>query len=380
MNTLGYPIDNVFTLKLILPIGISFYTFQTISYSLDIYWKQLKPTKSFISFAAFVSFFPQLVAGPIERAKNLLPQISSKRTTSASNIINGLQLIIWGLFKKVVIADSLGSHVDIIFNNYQNLNGGILFIGIVYFSFQLYCDFSGYSDIAIGTAKLFGFELMSNFRYPFFASNPIDFWNRWHISLSSWVKDYLYSPLALFFLRKFKHQLMNYIPHFLTMVIIGFWHGANWTFIFFGLYWGIISCLYLIISKNVIKNLFLNKHLSQFLSRIVMFIIASFGFLLFRSPTMNDAYHYFYFLFKKFQIPNIEYYTFTLILFILLFDWIHKDDERAPLNFKKTIYPFKNQQFNYLKILTYFSINFILFWSILVFTFKNNNQFIYFQF
>ena len=167
-----------------------------MSYSLDIYYKKLKPTKDFISFASFVSFFPQLVAGPIERASNLLPQMLSNRVFRYKNGVQGLRLILWGMFKKVVIADSLGLRVDYIFDNYMVCNGGTLLLGLIYFSFQIYCDFSGYSDIAIGTAKLFGIELSSNFKFPYFSRNIGEFWKRWHISLSSWFKDYLYIPLG----------------------------------------------------------------------------------------------------------------------------------------------------------------------------------------
>ena len=184
-NSVGYEIKSVWTLNIILPVGISFYTFQTMSYTIDIYKKKLKPTKDFISFASFVSFFPQLVAGPIERASNLLPQILKKREFKYEQGVQGLRLILWGMFKKVVIADSLAPMVDDIFSNYQDYGGGELWLGAIYFAFQIYCDFSGYSDIAIGTSKLFGFEIMSNFKFPYFSRNIGEFWRRWHISLST---------------------------------------------------------------------------------------------------------------------------------------------------------------------------------------------------
>ena len=194
--SIGYEIKSIWTLNIILPVGISFYTFQTMSYTIDIYRKKLEPTKDFIAFASFVSFFPQLVAGPIERASNLLPQILNKREFEYEQGVQGLRLILWGMFKKVVIADSLAPMVDNIFGNYQDLGGGTLWLGAIYFAFQIYCDFSGYSDIAIGTAKLFGFELMSNFKFPYFSRNIGEFWRRWHISLSTWFRDYLYIPLG----------------------------------------------------------------------------------------------------------------------------------------------------------------------------------------
>jgi len=191
----GTPI-NVQGLNIILPVGISFYTFQTLSYTIDVYKRKLEPTKDFIAFTAFVSFFPQLVAGPIERATNLLPQFYAKRNFDYSKAIDGMRLILWGLFKKVVIADTCSIFVDDIFQNYMNYSGGTLIVGAILFSFQIYCDFSGYSDIAIGTAKLFGINLMTNFRTPYFSRNIAEFWRRWHISLSTWFRDYLYIPLG----------------------------------------------------------------------------------------------------------------------------------------------------------------------------------------
>ncbi len=194
--SLGYEIENVWTLNVILPVGISFYTFQTMSYSIDIYRDKLKPTKDFVSFAAFVSFFPQLVAGPIERASNLLPQILKRRKFEKELAKQGIEFIIWGLFKKVVIADSLAPIVSDIFNNYTEYSGGTLICGAIFFAFQIYGDFSGYSDIAIGTSKLFGFELMTNFNFPYFSKSIGEFWRKWHISLSTWFRDYLYIPLG----------------------------------------------------------------------------------------------------------------------------------------------------------------------------------------
>ena len=193
---LGYQVNSTTTLSIILPVGISFYTFQTLSYTLDVYYKRLNPTNSFINFATFVSLFPQLVAGPIERAKNLIPQIEKARSFSKEKFSEGINLIIWGLFKKVVVADSLAPLVDKIFLDPTLYDGGTLLLGIFYFTFQIYCDFSGYSDIAIGTAKCLGFDFMTNFNYPYFAKNIGDFWRRWHISLSSWFRDYVFIPLG----------------------------------------------------------------------------------------------------------------------------------------------------------------------------------------
>ena len=227
LRMIGFQTQSVWTLNVILPVGISFYTFQTMSYTIDIYNGKLKPTKDFISFASFVSFFPQLVAGPIERATNLLPQILTKRNFHYRNGVQGLRLILWGMFKKVVIADSLSWRVDYCFNNYISLDGGTLFLGLIYFSIQIYCDFSGYSDIAIGTAKLFGIELKSNFKFPYFSRNIAEFWRRWHISLSSWFKDYLFIPLG----GSKQGELTSIRNIFITFIVSGFCQGANWTFI-----------------------------------------------------------------------------------------------------------------------------------------------------
>ena len=201
-----------------------------MSYSLDIYFKKFKPTKDFISFASFVSFFPQLVAGPIERSSNLLPQILTSRFFKYEQGVKGLRLILFGMFKKVVIADSLAWRVDYCFENFHTLDGGTLFLGLIYFSVQIYCDFSGYSDIAIGSAKLFGIDLMSNFHFPYFSKNIGEFWKRWHISLSSWFRDYLYIPLG----GSRKSQLKSIRNIFIIFIVSGFWHGANWTFIIWG--------------------------------------------------------------------------------------------------------------------------------------------------
>ncbi len=226
------------SLQVILPVGISFYTFQTLSYSIDIYRRQLEPTRNFIDFAAFVSFFPQLVAGPIERASALLPQIQRRRTFDYDQAVSGLRLILWGMFKKVVVADTCAIYVNDIFANYEIYSGPTLVLGAVYFAFQIYGDFSGYSDIAIGTARLFGIQLMTNFRTPYFARDIAEFWRRWHISLSTWFRDYLYIPLGGSRVGKWT-AVRNTFAIFL---VSGLWHGANWTFVVWG---GIHALLFL---------------------------------------------------------------------------------------------------------------------------------------
>ena len=223
------------SLKVILPVGISFYTFQTLSYSIDIYRRKLKPTRNLLEFAAFVSFFPQLVAGPIERASALLPQIASRRQFDYDEAVKGVRLILWGMFKKVAVADTCAIYVNEIFANSAEYSGLNLMIGAVLFSFQIYGDFSGYSDIAIGTARLFGIRLMTNFKTPYFSRDIAEFWRRWHISLSTWFRDYLYIPLGGSRVGKGK-AIRN---TFVIFLVSGFWHGSNWTFII----WGLIHAL-----------------------------------------------------------------------------------------------------------------------------------------
>jgi D-alanyl-lipoteichoic acid acyltransferase DltB (MBOAT superfamily) len=226
------------TLNIILPVGISFYTFQTLSYTIDIYRNRLKPTKDFIAFSAFVSFFPQLVAGPIERAVRFLPCFYEKRVFDYNRAVNGLRLILWGLFKKVVIADNCARYVDLAFNNARDYNGSTLFLGVFFFAFQIYGDFSGYSDIASGTAGLFGFDLTVNFRYPYFSGNMAQFWRRWHISLSSWFKDYVYIPLG-----GSRGGWLSRIRNiFIVFILSGLWHGAQWKFII----WGLLNALFVL--------------------------------------------------------------------------------------------------------------------------------------
>lgn len=264
------------TLNIILPVGISFYTFQTLSYTIDVYNKKLEPTKDFIAFTAFVSFFPQLVAGPIERAKNLLPQFYSKRVFSQEQFSSGMKLIILGFFMKLVVADRVAIYVDVIYNNVHFHEGLSFIVATVFFAFQIYGDFAGYSLIAIGTAKLFGFNLMENFRRPYFSSSVSEFWKRWHISLSSWFRDYLYIPLGGNRVSK-KRLLFNLL---ITFLISGLWHGAAWTFII----WGALNGVYLIIEVSFLKNRSRN-----FFNILITFVFINFSWIFFRANSISDA-------------------------------------------------------------------------------------------
>jgi len=227
---------NMTTLRIILPVGISFYTFQTLSYTLDIYRRQIEPTRDAVSFFAFVSFFPQLVAGPIERARDLLPQFLRPRVFDQLAARDGLRQMLWGFFKKIVIADSLAPHVEEIYRNYAQHDGIVIAIGTFFFAIQIYCDFSGYSDIAIGSARLFGFNLRRNFAFPYFSRDIAEFWRRWHISLSTWFRDYVFIPLGGNRCSR-NRQILNI---FITFSVSGLWHGANWTFVV----WGALNGLY----------------------------------------------------------------------------------------------------------------------------------------
>lgn len=251
LRTFGFEI-HPWTLNVILPVGISFYTFHGLSYVIDTYNNRIKPEKDFVDYAVFVSYFPLLVAGPIERATHLLPQIKRKRTFNYAQASDGLRQIIWGLFKKVVIADNCAVYVNTVFDQYSSYLSSTLVLGLLFFSFQIYGDFSGYSDIALGTSKLFGIDLLRNFSFPYFSRNIAEFWRKWHISLSSWFRDYLYIPLG-----GNSGSLLTKIRNtFIVFLVSGFWHGANWTFIF----WGSLHALYFLPLLILQKKSILSRH------------------------------------------------------------------------------------------------------------------------
>jgi alginate O-acetyltransferase complex protein AlgI len=265
------------SLNIILPVGISFYTFQTLSYSIDVYKRKLEPTKDFIAFSAFVSFFPQLVAGPIERAFNLLPQFTAQRKYSYQVFSYGIKQIIWGFFLKLVVADRAAVYVNAIYNNAENHEGLSFIAATILFSFQIYGDFAGYSLIAIGVAKLFGFDLMKNFNRPYFSSTVSEFWTRWHISLSTWFRDYLYIPLGGN--RVIKPRLLFNL--FITFLISGLWHGANWTFVV----WGALNGIYIIVEVFLF-----NKRSSKIINVVFTFILINFAWIFFRANSIGDAF------------------------------------------------------------------------------------------
>jgi alginate O-acetyltransferase complex protein AlgI len=319
------------TLNVVLPVGISFYTFQTLSYTIDVYKRKLEPSNDIVKFAAYVGFFPQLVAGPIERAGTLLPQFDKVFTFNTNQAINGFRLIVWGLFKKVVIADSLAPIVNEIFANYSDQTGVDLALGAVFFAFQIYGDFSGYSDIAIGSAKLFGFELMSNFKFPYFSRNVGEFWRRWHISLSTWFRDYLYIPLG-------GSRVENWLKIrnvFMVFLISGLWHGANWTFIIWG---GIHAVMFIpsFFSRN--KQLPKELEILSFIDLLRVFgtfSIVCIGWVFFRADNISHAISYFASFTWSFHSTVYLYLVYPLIL--LFAEWQIRNDERLsePLISKK---------------------------------------------
>ncbi|MCK8479559.1 MBOAT family O-acyltransferase [Psychroserpens algicola] len=356
-------------LDIILPVGISFYTFQTLSYTIDVYNKKLKPTQNFIQFAAFVSFFPQLVAGPIERAKHLLPQFMTKRKFDANFAMSGIYLIIWGLFKKVVVADNCAFFVNQIFDGSSNYSSLELFIGAILFGFQIYGDFSGYSDIAIGVARLFGFSLMVNFSFPYFSRNIAEFWRRWHISLSTWFRDYVYIPLGGSRVTSMK-QIRNVLIVFL---VSGFWHGANWTFIIWGGIHALLFLPLLLVNKN---RTYVNdtKISFQQLPKIVFtFLLVTFAWVFFRADTATIAVNYIVdvFSFKGHSVA-LFYKTSKSVLFslIILFSVI------TMLIFEFLSIQKHKKEVILSPIMAVFITILITFMGV----FKNPSDFIYFQF
>ena len=364
------------SLDIILPVGISFYTFQTLSYTIDVYKQKLEPTNDFIVFSAFVSFFPQLVAGPIERATNLLPQFYKKRTFELSKAVDGMRQILWGLFKKIVIADSCAELANQIFNNSAEMNGSTLVLGALFFTFQIYGDFSGYSDIAIGTSRLFGFNLMQNFKFPYFSRDIAEFWRRWHMSLSTWFRDYLYIPLG----GSRGGTWMKVRNTFLIFIVSGFWHGANWTFIV----WGTLHAIYflplLLTNKNrnnleiVAQGNYLPtaRELLQMLST---FTLTVFAWIIFRANDITHAFHYISEIFSAsiLETPKLsdskEAITTMLLVFIFIFiEWLGRESqfalEHLGLKWKRP-----------LRHALYYTIIIALFWCN-----GKEQQFIYFQF
>ena len=371
---------NPWTLKVILPVGISFYTFHGLSYVIDIYKNRIKAEKNFIDYAVFVSFFPLLVAGPIERATHLLPQIKKERIFDYAKAVDGLRQILWGLFKKIVIADNCAEFANQVFNNSADQSGSTLVMGALFFTFQIYGDFSGYSDIAIGTARLFGIDLLRNFAFPYFSRDIAEFWRRWHISLSSWFKDYLYIPLG----GSKGGNWMRIRNTFIIFVVSGFWHGANWTFII----WGALNALFIMPSiimktnRNNLETVAQGKFLptvKEFFQMAITFALAVFAWIFFRAENLGHALQYVSGIFTKslLSIPQGSTFAeinlhpfimfFLLGLFILI-EWLGREEQYA---IAKLGIKWKRP----LRYAMYYAIIIAIFWFG-----GKEQQFIYFQF
>ena len=376
---LGFGIQiNPSTLNVILPVGISFYTFHGLSYIIDIYNEKIKPEKNFVDYAVFVSFFPLLVAGPIERATHLLPQIKTKRTFDYLKAVDGLRQILWGLFKKIVIANSCAKFANEIFLHQSDYSGSTLVLGALFFTFQIYCDFSGYSDIALGTARLFGIELLQNFAFPYFSRDIAEFWRRWHISLSTWFRDYLYIPLG----GSKGGNWMRIRNTFIIFLVSGFWHGANWTF----LIWGFLNALYIMPSilfktnrnnLNVVAQGQMFPSLKELFSMLLTFGLTVFAWIFFRSESLQQALQYIDKIASQslFKIPyffgiGTSLPLLAFITFFLFTEWIGREKQFAlqhiGLQWKKPLR---------------WSLYIFLLLSVYYFAMIGSNQeFIYFQF
>lgn len=369
---------NASSLDIVLPVGISFYTFQTLSYTIDVYRRQIQPTDDIIAFSSYVCFFPQLVAGPIERATQLLPQFLNERKFDYNNAVLGLRQMLWGFFKKMVVADNCSQFANHIFNNSEELNGSSLVLGSIFFAFQIYGDFSGYSDIAIGTSRLFGVDLMRNFAFPYFSRDIAEFWRRWHISLSTWFRDYLYIPLG----GSRGGIWMKVRNTFIIFVVSGFWHGANWTFIV----WGALNALFFLPLMLMNKN---RNHLSivalhsrfpspkELLSILLTFCLTLIAWIFFRAENLSHAIQYIdgIFSYSLFAVPNVELslrlaQTLVFIFLLLMIEWKYRGHE-FPFDFRDE----KSKTSKLNRYLVYIGL------VIIIVVFKGGQQeFIYFQF
>jgi alginate O-acetyltransferase complex protein AlgI len=368
LSGLGFQ-ANFWTLQVILPVGISFYTFHGLSYVIDIYKGRIEPEKNIVTYSLFVSYFPLLIAGPIERATHLLPQIKKQRQFKYSLAIQGIKQIIWGLFKKVVVADNCAFFVKQIFENSQGYSAPELWMGMVFFAFQIYGDFSGYSDIALGASKLFGIELLRNFNFPYFAKDIADFWRRWHISLSTWFRDYLYIPLG----GSQGTKLMRVRNTIIIFLVSGFWHGANWTFIIWGTIHAFLFLPLLLGDKNRSSLGNTNYRMADVPKILLTFLFVCLAWVFFRADNLTEAFHYITGMFNN-EHPSLHFFyknskymlltglSLSAILFLILIEWN---------NVKKSNYEI------HLSKRTVFIVMLMIFF---MGAFKNQMSFIYFQF
>ncbi len=372
---------SVWTLKIILPVGISFYTFHGLSYVIDIYKGRIKPERNIITYSLFVSFFPLLVAGPIERATHLLPQLKTNRTFDYTKAVDGLRQMLWGFFKKIVIADNCAEYSNLIFNNSAHYHGSTLALGALLFTFQIYCDFSGYSDIALGTARLFGIDLLHNFSFPYFSRSIAEFWRRWHISLSSWFRDYLYFPLG-----GSKQGMLTTVRNtFVIFLVSGFWHGANLTFIIWGMLHAIFIVPSIILKSNrnnldIVAQGKLFPTLNDLSAMLITFSLTVFAWIFFRAQNLSTAFliirrialdifnaaayrETIAFIFNK-----VGYAIPCLVMILLIIEWVGREKKHALSSFA----------FHLSR-----PIRYVFYYSILLLIYVysgKQQQFIYFQF
>lgn len=330
-QSFGIQLDNV-TLDILLPVGISFYTFQALSYTIDVYQKKIQATRNLIAFVAYISFFPQLVAGPIERATNLLPQFLKPRNFDYAKAIDGMRQILWGFFKKMIVADNCAIAANEIFNNYTGQSGSNLLLGAIFFTFQIYGDFSGYSDIAIGTARLFGINLMRNFNFPYFSRDIAEFWRKWHISLTTWFRDYIYIPLG----GSRKGKWSAFRNTIIIFLVSGFWHGANWTFIIWGAYHALLFLPLLLLGQNrkytgTVAQGKLLPGIKEIAQMIVTFMLVVFGWIIFRAETIGKAWDYIRSIFTEsfFPLPTKGSTCLLFIAILVIAEWFQRDKEHA---------------------------------------------------
>ena len=384
-SKVGFHIDWI-TVNVILPVGVSFYTFQALSYTIDVYHRKQQATHDLIDFFAYISFFPQLVAGPIERATNLLPQFQNQRIFVCDNAIDGCRQMLWGFFKKMVVADNCAIAVNLIFSSggggFETTSGFAFIVGGILFTFQIYCDFSGYSDIAIGCARIFGFELMRNFNYPYFSRSIPEFWRRWHISLTTWFRDYIYFPLGGSYCDRWKIMRNVYV----VWVLSGLWHGANWTFVCWGLYHGTLLVIYNIIEANTkfVNKIECGRFASSIyeLSQILMtFFLVVLGWIIFRAESIADAYHILATIFnpEKFNLDEgFEFIeglkmniTIPSILLLIGCEWIQRSKQHV-LQFSASGVLGRNES---LRVTIYLALMMII-----LCVSGTQSEFIYFQF
>ena len=378
-------------LRIILPVGISFYTFQALSYSIDVYRKKIEPTRDIVAFFAYVAFFPQLVAGPIERATNLLPQFQTNRKFSYDQAVDGMRQILWGLFKKIVVADNCATYVDQVWSTYDTQTGSTLLLAAILFTFQIYGDFSGYSDIAIGTAKLFGIKLMRNFNNPYFSRDIAEFWRRWHISLTTWFRDYVYIPLGgsrpeipAHIQNPDRYKKLIIIRNtFVIFLLSGFWHGANWTFIAWGAYHALLFLPLILLGQNrkyinqVAEGRLLPtwKECGQILCTFMLVVI---GWIIFRAETIGQAWDYICGMMQfgtlrasyRFFLPNesLVYPTNLYIIAMIVVEWLQRNKQHG----LEVLNTSKNK---WLRVAFYYALVWMIIQNV-----GTEQTFIYFQF